>query len=83
MMIFFFAVHQKLSIELTFSISKPCMSGSIYLILPSLSFLAEMTFPPSKVTNPEKKGKKKNKQERKTNKQERKKKHAVHRLELV
>lgn len=73
MMIFFFAVHQKLSIELTFSISKPCMSGSIYLILPSLSFLAEMTFPPSKVTNPEKKGKKKNKQERKTNKQERKK----------
>lgn len=73
MMIFFFAVHQKLSIELTFSISKPCMSGSIYLILPSLSFLAEMTFPPSKVTNPEKKGKKKtNKKEKQTNKKEKK-----------
>lgn len=49
---------------LTLGISKTCMAGSIYLILPSLSYLAEMTFPLNIVTNTE------NVQKEKTNKNE-------------
>lgn len=48
---------------LTLGISKTCMAGSIYLILPSLSYLAEMTFPLNIVTNTENVQKEKNKQE--------------------